>query len=88
VTVRFKIGADIRSWTSYEVDDLTPEELDILSRESDESVALVQRLEEAKRLTWLDMEYDDNPDIFADYASPAVIDVEVDEDTTRSEEGS
>lgn len=77
MVLRFKIGADIRSWTEFEVKDPTPEEIEILSREDETSVALAAELDKAERLIDGGIEYDDNPDLFADYAEPAVLDVEV-----------
>jgi hypothetical protein len=77
-TVEFILGADIRSWTRFTVVDATDEEADILgSLNTEAAVALAKTLDEADRLVWEDMDYDDNPDLFADYASPDVIECKV-----------
>lgn len=78
MATRFKIGADIRSWTEFELKDATPEEIAVLELENDDSTALVKALydSDSPRLIELDTEYDDNPDLMADYASPAILDFE------------
>jgi hypothetical protein len=77
MTTRFKLGTDVRAWVEFEVTDATPEEIEVLSREDDESTALAAALDAAGRLVKGDVEYDDGPAYFADYATPAVLDFEV-----------
>jgi hypothetical protein len=86
MTVRFKVGADIRAWTEFELADATPEEIATLLTEDEDAVALVRALYEAEsdRLIELGTEYDDNPDLLADYAHPAVLDVEEEEVTSST----
>lgn len=77
-SLRFKIGADVRTWTEFEIIDPTPEEIALISLEDDEAVAHLRALYEGEspRLVQHDREVDDDPDLFADYASPAILDVE------------
>lgn len=83
MSVRFKLGADIRSWTEFEVKDATPEEIEILSGDDDAAVALAAALDAADRLIDHGIDYDDNPDLFAEYATPAIIDFEVTDEASQ-----
>lgn len=72
----FQVGAYVRSWHRFYVDDLTADEAVTLDFGGDEAVALAHRMEKAGRLTPGDIEYEEAAPIWDEIAQPDVIDFE------------
>lgn len=72
------IGADVRHWITFEVKDVTPEEVSILERgdEDPEALDLLNEMRDANRLWWLEEQSDDDANYFSTASQPSIITVE------------
>lgn len=76
------LGADIRRWITYELKDLTAEEAEVLSHDEGEgTIELLHELVEQGRAVESHYHDDDNPDLFAGFANPAVFGFDPEEES-------
>jgi hypothetical protein len=67
------IGYDTRTWTTFDVKDATPEEVEILAEQSEESVKLAQKLEADGRLAEINTQEEAGVDKFESHRDPQVV---------------
>lgn len=68
-----EVGHDVRHWTTYEVKDAAPGEVEELYDLPEfDQANILRALDDAGRLVWVSDDHDDNPDAFGDHASPAI----------------
>ena len=76
------LGSDIRRWTTYTITDLTEQEAATLANNFETAaVELLRQLVRDERAVESHYSDDDNPDLFAEYASPAVIGFDPEEES-------
>jgi hypothetical protein len=67
-----QLGHNLRAWSTFTVKDPTPEEIATLQEEDDESVALLKKLDADGRLHLESVDYEENPELFAEHADPSI----------------
>lgn len=78
MSVTVQVGYNHRTWVSFEIKDATPEEITTLARgDEEEAIALAAQMDEAGRLTRVEEERDECPEIFTSAVECSILDVTV-----------
>ncbi|QUE25389.1 hypothetical protein SEA_FIZZLES_95 [Microbacterium phage Fizzles] len=64
MTARVEVGYDVRHWATFEIKDPTPEEIETIDNDDEESIELLRNMERDGRLTFIEDHKEDNPDYF------------------------
>ncbi|QIQ63675.1 hypothetical protein SEA_NIKE_95 [Microbacterium phage Nike] len=72
-----EIGYDVRHWVTFEIKDATPEEIEILENDDEESIELAAAMWKARRLTEVDEHEEDGANYF-NTESSSIIEVTAD----------
>jgi hypothetical protein len=82
--VTVQIGHNVRRYVTFEIKDATPDEI-LLLRDAEQNdwqpevYALLSSMDEAGRLTEVEEDYEDGPEVFSEHAEPNIIGVEDDQ---------
>jgi len=71
------VGYNHRAWATFTVKDATAEEIESLPEDGEQLVTILQEWDAADRLEYESTQFDDNPEFFADYVEPALVDSHV-----------
>lgn len=72
------IGTDVRHWVTFDVKNLTADEIATLLADTEDSHQLLRNMAADGRLEYLFEDSDDNPDYLSDASELSIIEVEVD----------
>lgn len=77
------VGYNHRAWATFWVKDATAEEIETLPEDGDQLITILRGWEAAGRLEHESTEFDDSPEIFADYVETALVDSDINDTSTK-----